>query len=430
MATSPTDMLSSPALTASSVESSFYMLSSQPHSSASIVLSDDPCSDDEIVWGAPDDDYIVLSRPRSPGSVASSPAVRDLVPAFSKLNLGQSSIAQPQGKSAKTAPAPTKKAPKKPKVTSKKVKKPASTTTVHPVPNPKGKSASSPFIITVFPSPAPSPSLKHPTAVKAKPSQTGAKVHAASEEAKKAKKARVIARRKARKAARACSSESALPGYVSPTPAKAKKADIKRATAPVKATPGIKVPAASNEAKKAKRARKVERRRAKKAAAEASPPATAKTELGSRPIVDDTCEEASKVTLYTEAVTNISTYGGFSNLHEPRDDLRLHSFLSNPIEGSICRLTLLQSLLVELGLCSITLLPATVTAAKVFLRTHAFINIRDYLAVRDKGQAALQSVMHPSRNALIKDIKRKKNAASLKWVKEHGLQVLLVTCHY
>jgi hypothetical protein len=68
-------------------------------------------------------------------------------------------------------------------------------------------------------------------------------------------------------------------------------------------------------------------------------------------------------------------------------------------------------------------------AAKALLKSRAFLNIREYLAVRDQGLTALQRVMHPSRAALAKDIRKKGNPASLQWVKEHGLQVLLVTCY-
>jgi len=97
----------------------------------------------------------------------------------------------------------------------------------------------------------------------------------------------------------------------------------------------------------------------------------------------------------------------------------------------------MQSLIIELGLCGlqqrsspVALVPRTLTSAKAFFKSHVFLNIRDYLAVREQGQDALQSVLHPSKSALIRDIKRKGKPASLKWVKQHGLQVLLVTCHY
>lgn len=146
------------------------------------------------------------------------------------------------------------------------------------------------------------------------------------------------------------------------------------------------------------------------------------TGLGSRPIVDDISEKASdngedirRITIREEAVQYIT------------------SFLNNPeAKNSVCRLTLLQSLIIELGLISSrsSIIPNSLAAAKALLKSRAFLNIREYLAVRDQGQAALQRVMHPNRTALIKDIRTKRNPASLKWVKQNGLQVFLVTCFH
>jgi len=140
--------------------------------------------------------------------------------------------------------------------------------------------------------------------------------------------------------------------------------------------------------------------------------------LGQRPIVDDLSEQLSVVsgdktpTLYEEASTYIS------------------SFLSNPDAriDDVCRLTLLQSLIIELGLATSSALPSSMRAAKAFLKAHAFLNIREYIAVRGQGPEAVQSVMYPSKSALIKSIKKKRNAISIKMVKELGLQVLLVGC--
>jgi hypothetical protein len=58
------------------------------------------------------------------------------------------------------------------------------------------------------------------------------------------------------------------------------------------------------------------------------------------------------------------------------------------------------------------------------------LNIKEYLAVRGQGPAAVRRIMYPSRSALIKDIRKKNNRASLRWVKESGLQVLLVSCYH
>lgn len=102
-------------------------------------------------------------------------------------------------------------------------------------------------------------------------------------------------------------------------------------------------------------------------------------------------------------------------------------FLSNPDakNDTVCRLALLQSLIIELGLATPSL-PDSLSAARTFLRSRAFLNIREYIAVREQGPEAVQRVLYPSKSALIKDIKKTRNTASLKWVKQHGLQVLLV----
>jgi hypothetical protein len=140
--------------------------------------------------------------------------------------------------------------------------------------------------------------------------------------------------------------------------------------------------------------------------------------LGERPIVDDLSEQVSVVsddktpTVYEEASTFISMF--LSDPHAKTD--------------KICRLTLLQSLIIELGLGTSSALPATLSAAKTFLKARAFLNIREYMAVRGQGSEAVQSVMYPSKSALIKSIKKKRNATSVKRVKELGLQVLLVEC--
>jgi len=107
------------------------------------------------------------------------------------------------------------------------------------------------------------------------------------------------------------------------------------------------------------------------------------------------------------------------------------SFLSNPAarKDSACRLTLLQALIIELGLATPSL-PGSLRSAKAFLKSHAFLNVKEYLAVRGQGLAAVRHIMYPSKNALIKDIRKKNSRASLKEVKESGLQVLLVSCYH
>ncbi|KAJ3500101.1 hypothetical protein NMY22_g19374 [Coprinellus aureogranulatus] len=114
----------------------------------------------------------------------------------------------------------------------------------------------------------------------------------------------------------------------------------------------------------------------------------------------------------------------------------ISSFLSSPEArgNSVCRLTFLQSLIIELGLISSVLnLPASLNAATKFLKSKAFLNIREYMSVREQGQdsEAIRKVLYPSRSALIKALRTgKTKRASLQWVKDHGLQVLLVGCFH
>lgn len=99
---------------------------------------------------------------------------------------------------------------------------------------------------------------------------------------------------------------------------------------------------------------------------------------------------------------------------------------SDAKRDSVCKLTLLQSLIVELGLATRNL-PASLSSARNLLKSHAFLNVREYIAVRAEGPEAIRRAMFPSRNALIKNIRKNpKNRAPLQWVKDMGLQVLLV----
>ncbi|KAL1748126.1 hypothetical protein HDZ31DRAFT_60660 [Schizophyllum fasciatum] len=149
----------------------------------------------------------------------------------------------------------------------------------------------------------------------------------------------------------------------------------------------------------------------------AAPPAAAMPPvmgLGARPIVEDVSDVASERAddlPYEDAAKYITTY------------------LSNPTKDRAASLTLLQSLIIELGIAP-SALPDSLTAARNLLKAHAFLNIREYLAVRAQGPDAVQRVMHPSRSALIRDIRKKRNAANLRAVKESGLNVLLVTCYH
>lgn len=105
------------------------------------------------------------------------------------------------------------------------------------------------------------------------------------------------------------------------------------------------------------------------------------------------------------------------------------SFISSPIEGSDAQLDLLRALIVELGIRPPNTLdlPSTLTSARKILKAEAHVNIKEYVVTRHRGQSALREILKPSKSALRKEI-RKGKGASLQWVKQQGLQVLLVTC--
>jgi hypothetical protein len=104
------------------------------------------------------------------------------------------------------------------------------------------------------------------------------------------------------------------------------------------------------------------------------------------------------------------------------------SCLSDP--SSVCRLTLLQSLIVEFGVvCSS--LPESLSKAKAMLKSSVFVNIGEYLDARQRGPAAVQEIIHPSKSSLVRDLRRKRTRRVPRGlVKETGLGVLLVQMYY
>ncbi|KAI0637154.1 hypothetical protein C8Q77DRAFT_550936 [Trametes polyzona] len=172
------------------------------------------------------------------------------------------------------------------------------------------------------------------------------------------------------------------------------------------------------------------RRRAKRAAER-----EAVAGLGDRPIVDDVSEVGSE---YPAVYVPPSVY-------ETAQSYVSSVLSADPSAKSrVPKLAFLQALIIELGLYpadpsqtnvatpssifSLPSLPNSMRAAKALLKSQVFLNVRDYLAVRSQGIDALRSVMHPSRSALLRDI-RGGRKAPVKSVKESGLSVLLVTCY-
>ncbi|KAL1947666.1 hypothetical protein VTO73DRAFT_13390 [Trametes versicolor] len=216
------------------------------------------------------------------------------------------------------------------------------------------------------------------------------------------------------------------------------------AAAAAAAAPNNGVPApsaspvkASKESPKSQSPSKA-KRKAKRASARASSVQSfaALAGLGDRPIVDDVSEAGTEYpavyvppAVYESAQTYVSSV-----------------LSADPsMKADIPKLAFLQALIIELGLYptvpehsiapaatssffSLPSLPSSMRAAKTLLKSQVFLNVRDYLAVRSQGVDALRSVMHPSRSALLRDI-RGGRKAPVKSVKESGLGVLLVTCY-
>ncbi|KZT28538.1 hypothetical protein NEOLEDRAFT_1154465 [Neolentinus lepideus HHB14362 ss-1] len=143
--------------------------------------------------------------------------------------------------------------------------------------------------------------------------------------------------------------------------------------------------------------------------------------FGERGIVDDVSEKGDEnplVAAYDEARKYISR------------------FLTNP--NSCDKLILMQALIIELGLYSsspptstssfwtLPNLPRSLRAAKAFIKSTVFLNVRDYMTMREQGQAALKRVMHPNRRSLMLELRHKEKRVPRDWVKKMGLNVLLI----
>ncbi|EMD38578.1 hypothetical protein CERSUDRAFT_113763 [Gelatoporia subvermispora B] len=358
------------------------------------ILSEDLDSDDEIVWSVSDisssmvlqsqprspaalsDDYILLSRPSSPRALLDGLSI-----AVASMTISRPSMSIPAARGAKGLKTLTPNVPKRKRSKKKVVAQPVAA------------------IKKAKPTAAPNPSTPKPSAPSSQPKKGDSTTLKSPAEAKASK---------------------TVGAKATPSKAKASK------TADVKATPSKKASAAQVPSlKKAKR-------KAAKAAAEkkaaGQPPAD--PGLGERPVVNDVSEAGDcsvSTPAYRDAVQYISSF--------------LSSSASSAQSASIS-LKFLQALIVELGLCptaftsadttlsfySLPSLPHSIRAAKTLLKTCVFLNVRDYLAVRERGLDALRAVMHPSRSSLMREV-RNGRRVPVKKVKSIGLSVLLVTCH-
>ncbi|CDO70729.1 hypothetical protein BN946_scf184798.g44 [Trametes cinnabarina] len=193
----------------------------------------------------------------------------------------------------------------------------------------------------------------------------------------------------------------------------------------------------SSSVKTSSKSKKKKAKKAKKAARAAAPAKRASAEgLGERPIVDDVSEAGLEYpTVYVPPAVYESAQSYVSSVIAAAPSTK----------SSGAKLAFLQALIVELGLYpsqstltasssspssffSLPSLPSSMRAAKALLKSHVFLNVRDYLAVRTQGIDALRRVMHPNRTALMREIRGGKRTP-VKVVKESGLSVLLVTCY-
>ncbi|THH08267.1 hypothetical protein EW146_g9052, partial [Bondarzewia mesenterica] len=196
----------------------------------------------------------------------------------------------------------------------------------------------------------------------------------------------------------------------------------KAKTAPKASTATPSPPASPSKSKKKKLA----------AAAKKAKTAPDNVGLGQRTVVDDVSEMGDEKEKAPPAYEQARSF--------------ITSYLKNPpaTRNNGAMLPLLQALIIELGLqssysntssstakapspFSLPDLPHSLRQAKLFLKSHAFISIKDYLSAREEGLAALQKVLHPSRRSLAKEIRaHPEKRARLTWVKKVGLNVLLV----
>lgn len=228
-------------------------------------------------------------------------------------------------------------------------------------------------------------------------------------------------------------SRAAARSYPSPAPSPSSD-DARKGKADV---------AISNASPKKKSKKAKGRNKPKRILALETAPSTAPSSprgLGIRSVVDDVSE-------YGDALLPLSP----TPYHQAETDRLLgiaydeavqfmNAFIENPdyYTSRASRLTFLQALIVELGLVSATgperALPESLSAAKALLKAHAFLNVKDYLAEREKGLDAIRRAMRPSRSALVRELRgrggEKARRAKLGWVKETGLTVLLVSCQY
>ncbi|KAJ3566321.1 hypothetical protein NP233_g7076 [Leucocoprinus birnbaumii] len=220
------------------------------------------------------------------------------------------------------------------------------------------------------------------------------KVAKALEREKKAKLAAVPLLSKSASTATLVPSSNTTANRIAPDTSIAVASTLPSPLEPVKTLTTVPTPPDSPKKKSRKRVRK-----AKATESASAPHNTAVTEK-----VTEQTNTKSSPTPYDEAVSYITSA---SRSHLP------------PYPPSI---THHRARLIK----DVTLLPRSIRAAKKFIKLRVFVNIKDYLKKRHEGPDVVKGLLFPSRSALVKNMRKNRNFASLKWIKNHGLQDLLV----
>ncbi|KAF7363286.1 hypothetical protein MSAN_00983800 [Mycena sanguinolenta] len=388
--TTPITSFPSPNSPTMSSTSSFDVVSARSRSSTSSGLSFDD-SDDEIVWGqsdgsldsglASDDDFVVLSRPRSPpthnndGADTPNNLVSDAV--RRSLHEQVSSIVRTETATRKLHTLAAKKPRSRPvsqphspvECTTPVSERPPSSVTRTPSPSHKGGRRRRRNAKKSSPSPSPSPTQASVPTTSSLTSRNSPPV--------------------------------ALSGGVRLGVKKVQSPSLGSNASTSSSPNPMALPASSSPALPSSKP-------------PISPQSNDVVGFGARSIVDDVSERASECGNEDEPVS--SAYDTAASY--------ITSCLSNP--SAVCRLTLLQSLIVEFGVVSSSM-PVSLSKARSILKSRVFVNIGEYLVARERGPQAVQEIIHPSRRALIRDLRQKRNRVPRHLVKEAGLSVLLVS---
>jgi len=107
--------------------------------------------------------------------------------------------------------------------------------------------------------------------------------------------------------------------------------------------------------------------------------------------------------IYQDAVAYISSFLSNPTTKSGASNLKLLQALI--IELGLCPSALLPCPTNSVPFPSLPSLPHSLRAAKALLKSQVFLNVRDYLAVRGQGVEALRRAMHPNRVSLLREVR-------------------------